>query len=476
MILGVIVSFAQVPTIQDCLGAIPICTEIYEEDFVPMGSGNYPNEVNAVGNSGGISCMDQEVSSIWYTFTVNRSGDFGFLLTPNDPDDDYDWALFNITDADCEDIFNNPQLQVSCNAAGGGGCNGLTGATNASSYANQGGGCEFFPPDQFSGFSPFNAFVPVQAGNTYVLLVSNWTESINGYTIDFGASDDLGIFDNAPPLIQAVQTPEDCDTSGVVFEFSENIQLNTVSADNFVLTGPGGPYTARVDSRVLQLGGSYDDRLEIHFDPPIHLPGTYEVEVILNNAAEILDLCDNQLDNPNTYSFEINNFPLTAPILPADTILCVGEALDINISSPEIDAYSWSTGDNSPGISIEEQGVYGVTITNTCGSVSSTFDVDLVNCGVCTVFVPSGLTPNGDGLNDVLIPFSDCILQDYSMKIFDRWGNMLFTSTDFGLGWNGKKDDQSMDNGVYTYVISYQVQEQGTVLEKVISGDVTLLK
>ena len=60
---------AQTPTVQDCLGAIPICQPVYTENQVLPGDGNYPNEV-----SSSISCLDGEDFSIWYTFTVQESG------------------------------------------------------------------------------------------------------------------------------------------------------------------------------------------------------------------------------------------------------------------------------------------------------------------------------------------------------------------------------------------------------------------
>jgi len=171
--------FAQTPTVQDCLGAIPICAQSYTETTAPSGTGNYPNEINGT-SQGGICCMDNEINSIWYTFTVNQSGNFGFTLTPNNLDDDYDWAMFNITNATCADIFNDISLQVSCNAAGGVSCNGATGANGGSIYDNQGAGCNSISPNQFSGNSPDNALVAVTQGNTYVLVISNWSGSTNG--------------------------------------------------------------------------------------------------------------------------------------------------------------------------------------------------------------------------------------------------------------------------------------------------------
>ena len=106
------VTNAQVPTIQDCLGALPVCQNVYSESRSPSGEGNYTNEIFT-----GTSCLnDGETNSIWYTFKVNKTGNFGFLITPNDLDDDYDWALYNITNASCGDIISDQSMMVSCNA------------------------------------------------------------------------------------------------------------------------------------------------------------------------------------------------------------------------------------------------------------------------------------------------------------------------------------------------------------------------
>jgi len=72
----------QVPTVQDCLGAVSVCQQVYSESLSFSGDGNIHNEINT-----SISCTAGELNSIWYTFTVDQSGDFGFLITPNDIDD-----------------------------------------------------------------------------------------------------------------------------------------------------------------------------------------------------------------------------------------------------------------------------------------------------------------------------------------------------------------------------------------------------
>jgi hypothetical protein len=70
---------AQVPTVQDCLGAIPICQNSYSTTNSYTGIGNYGNEINNA-----TSCLDPgESNSVWYTFTAQTSGNFSFVLTPN---------------------------------------------------------------------------------------------------------------------------------------------------------------------------------------------------------------------------------------------------------------------------------------------------------------------------------------------------------------------------------------------------------
>ncbi|MBK8490527.1 MAG: hypothetical protein IPL49_06345 [Saprospirales bacterium] len=236
--------FAQNPTEQDCLGAIPICQEIYTQTYSPSGTGNYPNEINP-----SINCTVGELNSVWYTFTVAQSGSFGFLLTPNDLNDDYDWSLFNITNASCSDIFDDPSLVVSCNAAGGGTCNGLTGATGGSSYNNQGGGCNTFPPSQNAGFSAYNDLIPVTFGNTYVLMVSNWTGSTNGYTIDFGYST-VGVWgNNNPPVIPGIISGPMQVCPGAPFNYSVPLAIGA-SNYQWTLTPPIGAISGNGDNNV----------------------------------------------------------------------------------------------------------------------------------------------------------------------------------------------------------------------------------
>ena len=230
---------SQVPTKQDCLGAIPICQKIYVVDRAPSGSGNYPNEINPNNTC----ILGGEKFSSWYTFTAMQSGKLGFLITPNNPKDDYDWALFNISNASCRDLYMNSSLLVSCNGAGRisgnkNACSGETGAISKGVYTIQGGGCYSFSVNRVTGYSPFNALIPVEKGSTYVLIISNWSKSKHGYTLDFGRYYSDVIEDREAPLIKALKFSEEQKNGTVQLLFDEFLDGNNFSASGVYLFTP----------------------------------------------------------------------------------------------------------------------------------------------------------------------------------------------------------------------------------------------
>jgi gliding motility-associated-like protein len=73
------------------------------------------------------------------------------------------------------------------------------------------------------------------------------------------------------------------------------------------------------------------------------------------------------------------------------------------------------------------------------------------------IYVPNVFSPNGDGVNETFQPKGYGIVK-YEMNIFNRWGEKLFTTTDFTQGWDGsnqKKAKESVQEGVYVWRIQY---------------------
>ncbi|MEL6986748.1 MAG: gliding motility-associated C-terminal domain-containing protein, partial [Bacteroidota bacterium] len=363
------------PTVQDCAGAVSICEPIYEETISPSGMGNVPNEI-AGWRDGGHVCMDDERNSIWYRFTVNSDGDFGFLIEPNDPFDDYDWALFDITNNDCSEIPTNTSLLVSCNAAGGGPCNGDTGANGGSAWNNQGGGCGNTPPDVQSGSTALNAFIPVEAGNTYVLCISNWSSSVNGYRIDFGLSSDIGIFDTEPPAVVNADIPDECNENEVVLTFSENIDCETMNADNFILRGPAMNHeiNAIIGANCI-LGQGFENEFTLILADPITEPGNYTFEVL--RPLEIFDLCGNAMTQPVNINFDIDDSQFPMVDLGPDITECEGRTVSLDATLTNAMNYTWQDGNNNAMFSTSQSGEFNVTVVTTDGCIAR--DTIMVN-------------------------------------------------------------------------------------------------
>ncbi len=164
---------AQTPTEQDCLGAIFVNQPIYIQNNSFSGEGNYPNEINTAGCPA--SCLlVGEKNDVWYILHIQSIGNLCFSIIPNNSSDDYDWAVYNLTNASCSEIYSNSTLQVSCNFSS---TSGITGANGGDSLTCAGA----IDPSE-------NLVIPVVAGETYVINVSNFSESQNGYTLDFTCS------------------------------------------------------------------------------------------------------------------------------------------------------------------------------------------------------------------------------------------------------------------------------------------------
>lgn len=89
-------------------------------------------------------------------------------------------------------------------------------------------------------------------------------------------------------------------------------------------------------------------------------------------------------------------------------------------------------------------------------------------------YVPNGFTPNGDGFNDFFKPvFPVEFVENYALKIYNRWGGLVYETNDVTEGWNGRgivgKGEPMI--GLYNYVIDYR-DEEG---EKTVYGKVSVL-
>ena len=117
------------------------------------------------------------------------------------------------------------------------------------------------------------------------------------------------------------------------------------------------------------------------------------------------------------------------------------------------DNFVWSNGETSPSITVTESGLYSVTASNYACERTEAFSVPF--CPL-NILLPNAITPSkGDGLNDALFlsEYAKNEIGDFSIAIFNRWGEQVFYSEDKNFRWDGRKDGKLMVNVVYNYLI-----------------------
>ena len=144
-----------------------------------------------------------------------------------------------------------------------------------------------------------------------------------------------------------------------------------------------------------------------------------------------------------------------------DTMIVFGQPLQLNASGGE--NYSWTPSDylnntsisnpvakiNSPFDSIR----YKVFVTDLLGCLDSATILVRIFRTNPQIFVPTGFTPNGDGRNDVLKPIAVGIERIEYFKVFNRWGQLVFSTTTNGHGWNGEISGKPQTTNTYAWLV-----------------------
>ncbi|SIN83114.1 PKD domain-containing protein [Chitinophaga niabensis] len=177
-----------------------------------------------------------------------------------------------------------------------------------------------------------------------------------------------------------------------------------------------------------------------------------------------------------------------APVVSAgpDRIRMTGMPVTLyGQGSPDIIKWKWSPPDQldcatcpkplaSPNLSTK----YKVEVENSYGCKATDEVVVMVTCDRGAVFLPTAFTPNRDGMNEWFYPKGRGIKEVASLRIYDRWGSLVFEKTHFQMniasaGWDGNWKGSIAPMGNYVYAIE-TICEDGTSF--LFRGTVTLIK
>ena len=136
-------------------------------------------------------------------------------------------------------------------------------------------------------------------------------------------------------------------------------------------------------------------------------------------------------------------------------------------------SYVWSNNANTATIQKLPEGVYTLTVSDSQGCTDSTkIEIDKVQCESYVDF-PTAFSPNGDGVNDVFRARYSPDVKKFNMRIYNRWGELVFAGDDILEGWNGTYKNVAQPMGTFVWLAEYSFSDGSSNTS---SGNVTLLR
>lgn len=194
-------------------------------------------------------------------------------------------------------------------------------------------------------------------------------------------------------------------------------------------------------------------------DIMVNIPGNY----VLNATNENCFLTDSVTLNIN-------------PVIPLDLgknlkfCKLTDAPIELNIGNEFLE-YFWNDGSNDPSISVSEIGIYSVLAKDRNGC-SNTDTIEITNGCQETFFVPNAFSPNSDSVNDIFKPKGTFNEGNYSLKIYNRYAEQVFETSDFETGWDGTFKNLKQPIGVFVWIVEYSNSD----ISKILKGNLTLVR
>ena len=263
----------------------------------------------------------------------------------------------------------------------------------------------------------------------------------------------------------------------------DSVQL-TIASDAFALNGPNlvcaqAPFN-------LQLSGGATAQT-IQWSPAASIIGPTNLATATASIATSQYIYVEVLTAQNCL-LQDSIFVSVSPLNPLAVVASADPTIILPNASSQLSAmpvgnytYNWTPtlGLSNPSIAnpqatIEQTTIYTLTVSDGLCSGSDTVLIKVFDsiCGAPFVYIPNAFSPNKDGQNDKLYvrgPF----IESFVFRVYDRWGELVWETTNLTEGWDGTFRGKLLDPDVYDYYL------QATCvggLENIIKGNVTLIR
>ncbi|MCC7223183.1 MAG: gliding motility-associated C-terminal domain-containing protein, partial [Chitinophagales bacterium] len=301
--------------------------------------------------------------------------------------------------------------------------------------------------------APDNVPTEVNPGDSGIAL---WTVSYNGVAgIDPCFSEPYEIAYSCPAIV----CPEASFTALPITMCAGDVATLTFTGTAL----PTDTYTWTIAGQTLTGAGPHSVE--------INSSGNFEAILIVQNAA-----CADtavQFISVSDLSLTLTASPTT--ITSGGTVLLSANAQSVlgnDISYTWLGDASLSCTDcATPSATPITDATYSVTVSDEFGCMASAaIGVTVAQPNIAVL--PSAFSPNGDGIDDLFRPLGENIATS-ELFIYNRWGNILFSTTTLGEGWDGTHEGKPVEIGVYVYYLNVIFSDGKTEFYK---GNVTLIR
>ncbi len=220
------------------------------------------------------------------------------------------------------------------------------------------------------------------------------------------------------------------------------------------------PFVSSINGQNFQTAGEYNGLAA----------GQYELILQDGNGCEASQTIDIEELPPLVIAVEDYFLPCDDPhiIIHPEVLSQAGEL-----------HWSWHDGSNRDWCPVEQAGVYTFRVSDDCTEEEGRAIVQWEDGLDGNYFyIPNAFSPNGDNINDLFraYPASGVEVLSFDLKVFDRWGNQVFETTDPEIGWDGVFRDHLQAIAVHVWWVQATVLVCGEEMHLFKKGDVTIVR
>jgi gliding motility-associated-like protein len=223
------------------------------------------------------------------------------------------------------------------------------------------------------------------------------------------------------------------------------LKHNSIQLANDTILCNNDTYTISVDPNYDSFQWNNGDN---HYQTVINSPGEYWVTTQKGLCQIFSDTITISYDYSPVFNIRFQ-----------DLILCDKELRKLHLNATNFDQVLWSNNTTGEKIIIKSEGTYWVKLSNYCGTNTDEFKVTTKNCN-CAAFIPNTFTPNSDKLNDMLEIKMNCKPTNFKLSIYNRWGEVVYKTTNYQEFWNGKFKGKTCPEGVYNIKLDIKFENE----------------